>query len=151
MNPSNSSNPETKSPVRLTLCILGVVIALCVALSAAYSARESLLVGVIKFGFHVDSPMIVNHALKGVLLIGGNDMMQELIQGDDENIALATDIYLREGEVRFRRVILSDIDIRQETELTTSSSEVQQENGDGEANILMFFPDSYESPQHTHP
>jgi len=92
---------KPKSPVKLSLAIVGIVIALCVT----YSARESLLVGVIKFGVYVDSPVICKIGFEGVTVCCGQRKDTDLLFSKDLIIAKARkmadkkiEILLPEGE-----------------------------------------------------
>jgi len=92
--------PASKSPVKLSMAILGIVFVLCLG---GYLARETLLVGVIKFGVYVDSPKIIKEGLSGVWAMGGSEKTIELINSDDTTISKAIEIYLSDTQFGRRR------------------------------------------------
>jgi len=75
MNPPNTPTPETKSPVRLTLAIIAIILTLSIG---GYLARESLLEGMLGIGLRANSPGITAFAANGLVIAGGKNIWWRL-------------------------------------------------------------------------
>jgi len=73
-----------KSPVKMSVAIVGIILTLSIG---GFLARESLLVGMLKVGFHTENQEIVQLAAVRLEKVGGKEIWWKLEDSPDSEIA----------------------------------------------------------------